>query len=143
MKIEFFQKNGYIDEEAIKGGVYLVDLVYGGKRVIHLYVGEAACVVSRCSRHIHEFKSNPSYFGLLEEDTVQDYILRFSLVKSIKVEKKGKRDPLYDNHQIEEIKRLEPVTQVKTGKSDRMLNQTKRIKVVQETMKAYGYKDKC
>ena len=65
MKIEYFLKNGVLDNRALDGGVYVVDLLNdNSKEVIHLYVGEAACIVNRCGKHLMEFSKNTRYFGI-------------------------------------------------------------------------------
>ncbi len=139
MKIEFFLKDGVLDSRALDGGVYVVDLLKKrSTKVIHLYVGEAGCIVKRCGTHLMEFSKNPEYFGIKEEYIDRDnLILRFTVYRSL-AEKKDRNDENYKKNEKDSIKELKPVTQNPEADNDHMLYKPTKIKNVELKMKEEG-----
>lgn len=141
MRIEFFaDKNGGLDERALSGGVYRVDLVSMDEtgELIPLYVGEGGCIVKRCGVHLMEFNNAPEYFGLHKKDVDNDaLILRFSVVKTLKT-KDGRFDKTYIEEENKVKNSIKPITQTESENSDNMLRKEKKIKVVQKALKEKG-----
>lgn len=54
MKIEFFETDNGMDPNAIKGGVYHIELIDKNdeEKRISLYIGESVWIASRCGEHI-------------------------------------------------------------------------------------------
>lgn len=100
IKIQFFEEDQL--KNAIKGGVYLIDLLKDGKaKPIPLYVGESAAVIKRCGEHLYTLFNNSNYLGLKSEDLERsDLTLRFRLVKMIKDEKKFWWDQNYKDKEL-------------------------------------------
>lgn len=130
MKVELFMKDGYLDNRALIGGVYRVDLLSTVKpRSIHLYVGEAGCIVKRCGKHLMEFSNNPEYFGLTKEDTDNpNLILKFSVAKTIDLLKKSSEDKRYTNVEKKIKAKVKPILQVPSYESDNMISKEKKLK---------------
>ena len=142
MKILYFLKDDYLDNKALDGGVYQIDLLSDkSDKIIHLYVGEAGCIIKRCSMHLMKLSYDASYFGLTKSDISNDsLIIKFSVAKRITKLKCGTVDPVYiDNENKVKIK-LKPLTQEQSEKSDNMLGKLKKISIVQSKMKEYGFK---
>ena len=142
MRIEYFWKDDCLDKRALDGGVYQVDLLSEkSDKVIHLYVGEAGCIVKRCGTHLMKFSNNANYYGLYEKDTKDDsLILRFSVAKHIARLKNGRYDPEYIESENKVKDKLKPLTQVTSKDSDNMLSKPQKIAAVQGKMKKYGFK---
>lgn len=142
MQVRFFvEEDGTLDTDAIKGGVYHVELLKENKdKRISLYVGESTHVAARCGKHIYKVFEDASYFGLEKEDLIDDsLILRFSVLESIN-ESKPKmslKNP-YKDSEINHIRDYKPLTQLST--SDRQKKKDKRIKAVQDKMIEYKFK---
>ncbi|MBD5534573.1 MAG: hypothetical protein HDQ99_02715 [Lachnospiraceae bacterium] len=137
IKIQFFEEKDQF-KNAIKGGVYLIELLKEGiDDPIRLYVGESGAVIKRCGKHLYALFGNPSYLGLKREDLKkEDFILRISLVTPIKNEKKYYWDKEYKNKELEVIQQFNPITQLQT--SDRQIKN--KVEVVQNRMKELGFK---
>ena len=133
MKIEFFETDNGMDPDAIKGGVYHIELIDKndeGKK-ISLYIGESVWIASRCGKHLYSLYENPSYFGLKQKDlNRQDLILRFSVLKKIDEKKSVLGVGNYKDLELEYIQEYQPLTQLQT--SDRQLTIAKKIKCVQD-----------
>lgn len=142
MKIEFFSKDNYLDNKALDGGVYQIDLLSNkSDKIIHLYVGEAGCIAKRCSVHLMKLSDDANYFGLDDNDIADDsIILKFSIAKHITKLKCGRVDPFYIENENKVKIKLKPLTQVSSENSDNMLGKMKRISIVQSKMKEYGFK---
>lgn len=136
IKIQFFEEDKL--KNAIKGGVYLIDLLKDGKtKPIHLYVGESGAVIKRCGEHLYTLFNNPNYLGLKADDLERsDLTLRFRLVKMIKDEKKFWWDQNYKDKELAVIRKLKPITQLAT--SNRQIQD--KVDVVQKRMKELGFK---
>lgn len=140
MKIEYFLKNGVLDNRALDGGVYVVDLLNdNSKEVIHLYVGEAACIVNRCGKHLMEFSKNTRYFGIKKKyKNNKDLVLRFTVHKHLRKKEEG-----YDKYYIEVenaiIKKLKPLTQYPNSKGDDMISEPTKTKNVEKMMIEKGF----
>lgn len=133
--IQFFEKDRF--NCAVNGGVYLIELLKSGKSSIYLYVGESGSVIKRCGEHLYELFNNPSYLGLIDNDLERnDFILRFSLVKSIKEKKKFWWDKNYKEEELKAIHKYNPITQLPT--SDRQISN--KVDIVQSEMKKCGFK---
>ena len=90
MQVRFFVKeDGTLDTDAIKGGVYHVELLKeNNDNRISLYIGESAYMVERCGRHLFEVFNEPSYFGFEQEDIENNsLILEISVLETIKTPK--------------------------------------------------------
>lgn len=137
INIQFFEEQKQF-RDAIKGGVYLVDILNEGKeKTIPLYVGESGTVIKRCGEHLYTLFNKPDYFGLNDEDLERDdFILRFRLIKSIKEDKKFWWDKNYKDKELEVIHSFNPITQLPT--SDRQIKN--KVEVVQNKMKELGFK---
>ena len=140
MKIEYFLKNGVLDNRALDGGVYVVDLLKdNSKQVIHLYVGEAGCIVKRCGTHLMEFSKKSEYFGIKEEyKNKKDLTLRFTVHRPLR-EKDGRVEEEYKKIELETIKELKPLTQNPESNSDNMLYIQTKIKIVEKIMIEKGF----
>ena len=137
IKIQFFEEQKQF-KNAIKGGVYLVELLKDDKKdSIRLYVGESGTVIKRCGEHLYDLFNNPSYFGLEEKDLEKsDLTLRISLVESIKEKKKFGWDKNYKSKEKKAIDDFNPLTQLST--SDHQIKD--KVEVVQNEMKRLGFK---
>lgn len=140
MKYSIFDKNGTLDPDALKGGVYSVDLLQdNNSSVIHLYVGEAGCIIDRCGTHLRKFYNSPEYFGLKKGIVErQDLTLRFSVMLTLD-KKEELWDPKYKNSEREIKDELNPITQIESSDSDKMRRTAEKVKLVDETMKEYGF----
>lgn len=139
MKIEYFlNEDGFLKKEALNGGVYAVDLKKEqSEEVIHLYVGEAGCIVKRCGKHLMEFSINPEYFGIKKEYIKDDgLILQFCVKKSLE-DKNGRYNGEYKQFELKMIEKLEPLTQ--NSKNDHMRPIEKKIARVEKAMKEKGF----
>lgn len=137
MKIEFFQTEYGLDQEAVNGGVYKVELINSHKnKCACLYVGESVFIIKRCGEHLYELFKNPTYFGLNEYDLINsDFVLRFSVAESISEEKDKAMYKGLENKYIAECK---PLTQ--GCNSDKQIEQ--KEKVVQDFLVEHGFKEK-
>lgn len=138
MVIDFFQENEGLKTDAIKGGVYLIELLKEGKeQSIHLYVGESGAMVKRCGEHLYTLFDKPEYLGLDMKDLQRnDLILKISAVEIIKERKKFWRDKNYKEKELDVIKKFKPITQSKT--SDRQIEN--KMEIVQDKMRELGFK---
>ena len=135
MRIEFFKKNGEFDADAIKGGVYQVELLAQGRgsNVISLYIGESVWMASRCGRHLYALYENPEYFGLTPDDLKDDkLILRFRVLEVIKLPKAVLGTRVYKERELYWIEKNQPLTQ--SSKSDQQLKKDVRLKNVRNKM---------
>lgn len=143
MQVRFFVKeDGTLDTDAIKGGVYHVELLKeNNDNRISLYIGESAYMVERCGRHLFEVFNEPSYFGFEQEDIENNsLILEISVLETIKTPKpaiKGQDNP-YHKLELKYIGEINPMTQLST--SDRQKRKDKRKKAVQDKMIEYKFK---
>ena len=137
IKIKFFEEQNQL-KNAIRGGVYLIDLLKDGEEEpIHLYVGESGAVIKRCGEHLYTFFDKPDYFGLDPEDLKKsDLTLRMRLIKSIKEKKKFWWDKNYKDKELKAIQDYNPITQLST--SDRQIQN--KYEVVQNKMTELGFK---
>ncbi len=137
IKIQFFKEQKQF-RYAIKGGVYLIDLLKDGEeKPIYLYVGESGAVIKRCGEHLYNLFNKPNYFGLTYKDLERSELtLRFRLVKSINEEKKFWRDENYKNKELQVIRKFKPITQLQT--SDHQIQN--KVEIVQNKMKERGFK---
>lgn len=136
MKIEFFQTEYGLDQEAVNGGVYKVELINAyNKKCACLYVGESVYMIKRCGEHLYEFFKDPTYFGLNENDLANsNFILKFSVAKSIS---KEKNKEMYKDLEMKYIAECKPLTQ--GCNSDRQIEQ--KEKVVQDFLVEQGFKE--
>lgn len=143
MQVRFFVKeDGTLDTDAIKGGVYHVELLKeNNDNRISLYIGESAYMVERCGRHLFEVFNEPSYFGFEQEDIKNNsLILEISVLETIKTPKpaiKGQDNP-YHKLELKYIGEINPMTQLST--SDKQKEESKRVEDVQKEMKRYKFK---
>lgn len=141
MRIDFFNTEMGMDNRAIKGGIYQIDLInVEADKSICLYIGESACIASRCGTHLYSIFEEPEYLGLKKDDLDSDKLtLKFTVIGEI-IEKKsilgvGK----YKEQELEAIKKNSPLTQLKT--SDRQIrNINEKVEIVQRAMKCNGLK---
>lgn len=142
MIIDFFETKNGLDERAIKGGVYHVQLQKKGiNDSISLYIGESVWIARRCARHLYAFRDNPGLFGLEDDDMENsDLILKFSVIEKIECKKDtADNKELYKKSELKWINELKPETQ--GLKSDiQIRNVEKRKKKVQDKMMEYGFK---
>ena len=143
MRIEYFvNKDGKMDNDALKGGVYRVDLASArvNGKVIPLYVGEAGCIVKRCGVHLMMFSNNPEYFGLRDEDVEDDaLVLRFYVARSMAT-KIGRYDPTYIAEENTIKGKVKPLTQNDSENSDNMRPIKHKMTLVQQAMIEKGFK---
>lgn len=141
MKIEYFLLNGYLDDRALNGGIYQVDLgKVDSDKWIHLYVGEAGCMIKRCGQHLLEFSNDCKYFGLEKSDCkLEDLILKFSVNRKIEKAKKPYYDEEYIKNENEVKKELQPITQMINENVDDMISEDEKIKKVHQKMDEYGF----
>ena len=136
MIISFFDKDGQLDVDAVRGGVYHVELLKKeSKHAISLYIGESAWIIERCGTHLYAFEEDCSYFGLAPEDLQQNFILKFSVLEPIK-EKKRFWNKTYKEKELKWIKEFHPLTQNET--SDRQKKD--KFDIVQAAMRRKGFK---
>jgi len=142
MQVRFFMnEDGTLDERAIKGGVYHIELLKeNNDKRISLYIGESAHIAARCGKHIYKVSEDTSYFGLDKEDWEDDsLILKFSVIKPINESKpKMSLNNPYKDSEKNYIRDYKPLTQLST--SDRQKKKDKRIKAVQDKMIEYKFK---
>jgi len=143
MQVRFFMnEDGTLDERAIKGGVYHIELLKeNNDKRISLYIGESAHMVARGGEHLYKSFNSPTYLGLKEEDVKDDsLILEFSILDSIDEIKpiKEKSDNPYHEAELERIRNINPLTQLTT--SDRQKEESKRVEDVQNEMIKYKFK---
>lgn len=138
MVIDFFKENKGLKTEAVKGGVYLVELLKeGNEQSIPLYIGESGLMVKRCGEHLYTLFEEPGYFGLTPNDLKRDDLtIKIRDLKIIKEKKKFLWDKNYKDKELAAIKEFQPITQLKT--SDRQINN--KVEVVQDKMKEMGFK---
>ena len=137
MRIKFFEgEDGFMDEDAVKPGVYIVKLAKKSSKIepINLYIGESYSMAQRCGRHLYEtLVKNPKYFGLTPEmQKTKDLVLMFKVLKSFDKEliKAENRDDILKTAEKEYIREIKPITQYET--CDRVLPEEKRMKAVEE-----------
>lgn len=139
MKIEYFLVDGKLDNRALDGGVYRVDLIIDSDIVIPLYVGEAGCIVKRCGFHLLSFSNNSEYFGIQEKYLNEErLVLRFSVQSKLR-DKSDRYDQLYIYEEEKAIKKIKPVTQNPESNNDNMISVKKKIEAVNRKMKEYGF----
>lgn len=127
MRIKFFEgKDGFMDERAVKPGVYIVKLAKRNskKKPINLYIGESYSMAQRCGRHLYEtIIVNPKYFGLTEKLLKDDELeLIFEVLECVDKEWPTDKDRNIELKGIEkkQIKDIGPIIQYST--SDRVLS---------------------
>lgn len=142
MNIDFFQTENGLDQRAINGGVYHVELIKNGiKDPISLYIGESVWIARRCGRHLYVFDGKPELFGLEVDDKINDDLtLKFSVLEKIDLKKNTQENRDYfKKRELKYIDDLKPLTQ--SSKSDiQIKNIEKRKKKVQDKMKELGFK---
>jgi len=132
INIDFFQKNGILDNNATGSGIYIIELRARNSLAkedspLHLYVGQSVYMVKRCGEHIYKLFNNPQYMGLTSENLSNNNLeLRFRVLESID----NQREQLKEKELIH-IKKLQPLTQ--SSKSDRQLKN--KLSIVQEAIK--------
>lgn len=138
MVIDFFKKGKGLKTEAVKGGVYLVELLKeGNEQSIPLYIGESGSMVKRCGEHLYTLFDEPNYFGLNQNDLTRgDLTIRISDVNIIKERKKFIWDKNYKDKELAAINEFNPITQLRT--SDKQIKN--KVEVVQNRMKELGFK---
>ena len=132
MIIKFFEKNGAMDPNACKSGVYKVSLINSKtKESICLYIGESEWIAARCGTHLYSLEQDSRLFGLSKDDMDNDnLILEFAVEKSMDKRKSLLGVGEYKKAELEAIKNNEPLTQFIT--SDRQLNVDKKFNKVQK-----------
>lgn len=142
MNIDFFQMGNGLDQGAINGGVYHVELIKNGiKDPISLYIGESVWIARRCGRHLYVFDGKPELFGLEVDDKINDDLtLKFSVLEKIDLKKDTQENrDYYKKRELKYIDDLKPLTQ--SSKSDIQIKDVeKRKKKVQDKMKELGFK---
>lgn len=138
MRIKFFEgKDGFMDEDAVKPGVYIVKLAKRSskKDPINLYIGESYSMAQRCGRHLYKtLGEKPEYFGLTKKLVEYDDLeLIFEVLVCVdkKWDNDKERDIELEGIEKEQIKKIGPIIQYKT--SDRVL--PKRKEKVEEALK--------
>lgn len=53
LKIQFFETNEGLDERAVRGGVYQIELKGATGQTICLYIGESVWIAQRCGQHLY------------------------------------------------------------------------------------------
>ncbi|MBD5551516.1 MAG: hypothetical protein HDQ96_10125 [Lachnospiraceae bacterium] len=139
MKIQFFENIRGLDNRAINGGIYLIELLQDNcEDSIRLYIGESGCMIERCSEHLYELFKDTSYFGLYPNDiTRDDLTLRFSILERIEKKREGKRDLYYEGIEKKYISAMNPLTQKKDN--DDMVDINEKIDKIQNEMKKLGF----
>lgn len=141
MQIDFFDTETGMDNRAVKGGVYQIDLInVETNKSVCLYIGESVWIASRCGLHLYSIFEEPEYLGLKKDDLDNDKLtLKFSVISEI-IEKKsilgvGK----YKEQELKAIIENRPLTQLQT--SDRQIrNIDEKVEIVQREMKCNGLK---
>lgn len=137
MKIDFFNTESGMDVRAVGGGVYQVDLsnTATGKSIC-LYIGESACIASRCGTHLYSLFEEPGYFGLRQKDMENDeFLLRFRVVEKIADKKSVLGVGTYKELELKAIQEYAPLTQLKT--SDRQIRDiAQKVAKVQNALSA-------
>lgn len=142
MNIDFFQTESGLDQGAINGGVYHVELIKNGiKNPISLYIGESVWIARRCGRHLYVFDGKPELFGLEVDDKInEDFTLKFSVLEKIDLKKDTQENRIYyKKRELKYIDDLKPLTQL-SGSDIQIKNIEKRKKKVQDKMKELGFK---
>lgn len=135
MIIKFFEKNGVLDPDGIKPGVYIIKLgkVGNTQSMKPLYIGESYSMVSRCGRHLYELYKDPSYLGLKKEHTNDSLLcLSFEVYEVLENQTRGlsreARDAILKDHESKALlAQIEP-TLTQTRTSDHVTrNRSKRV----------------
>ena len=142
MRIKFFEgEDGFMDEDAVKPGVYIVKLAKKSskKKPINLYIGESYSMAQRCGRHLYEtLIKNPEYFGLTPEMLEnEELVLIFKVLKSFDKElvKAKNRDNILKTSEKEYIGNEKPISQYKEKKKgDKVL--PNRAEIVRKAWEA-------
>jgi hypothetical protein len=122
MVISFFQKNGCLDVEAVKAGVY--KFLIGPANVsinqyLVLYVGESYSMLARCGDHIYSLFKDPSYMGLTQEMIDSDELKLVIEVQEKVIIAEGitthDRDIILREHEDAVLKELRPISQKSTS----------------------------
>lgn len=134
MILQFFQKNGAIDPEAINAGVYQFKIGRiddKEEEYLSLYIGESYSMIVRCSNHLYQvFHTDPTYFGLnldyLKNDKLKLIVEVYESVDITDTMTYSDRDQLLYEKEMNAIKKRNPFSQLLT--SDRLKKD--RVKVV-------------
>ena len=138
MKVKFFERNGLLNLNAVYAGVYQFKvgvLDDDEEKYLPLYIGESYSMLSRCSNHLYEvFHTDPSYFGLTEENLEDDRLqLIVEIYESIPLEKdisNSERDIKLRQKETSAIKAAKPLSQNESNDNLRK----DRVKVVQDAI---------
>lgn len=131
IKISFFQKDGKMDNRAIGAGVYMVELLKDDEPLnsaMPLYIGQSVYMVKRCGEHLYDFIKNPKYFGLTDDNLVDEKLgLYFRVLESLPdvTEEKLRREREKDY-----IEKYRPLTQ--SPDSDKQIGN--KVNIVQHEM---------
>lgn len=119
MKINFFNNNGYVKEEAIGAGIYQFKLKKGDI-VKSLYIGKSYSILLRCAQHVYELKKDKSYFGLTNNWDDDELELIVDIYEIVDVDKlsTSDRDILLREKELNAIIKEKPLVQLET--SDRL-----------------------
>lgn len=141
MKIDFFTTATGMDQKAVRGGVYHIEILKEGTdSLISLYIGESVWIAARCGQHLYSFYDNPNYFGLTKEDLENDeFVLRFSVLEEIVGKKSLLGVGKYRGQELKYIRENNPTSQLNTSDSQ-IRNIDEKVDTVQFAMKAHGLK---
>lgn len=136
MKIKFFEgKDGLMDEDAVKPGVFIVKIAKASdpNDFLPLYIGESYSMAQRCGRHLYEtLEVDPQYFGLTREILENpELMLLFEVLDCVKKSKNLKSK--LKTIEKARIKKIEPISQYNT--CDRVL--PNRTDFVDKKIKAF------
>lgn len=130
MKIIFFNDSRAIKKNAIGSGVYKFTIKKGENQRI-LYIGKSYSMILRCANHIYELEKDKSYFGLTQDDWVNEeleiIVDIYEQVDTSELSSSDRNILLYEK-ELEAIKKEKPLAQLET--SDRLRKD--RVKCVQD-----------
>ena len=137
IKIDFFKKEGALDNRAICEGIYIVELQHCSKlskSPLPLYIGQSVYMVKRCGEHLWYFIKEPAYFGLTTDDLKNNnLILGFRVLESLPnstISWRQEREKFY-------ITDIKPLTQMPD--SDRQSKE--KLEIVQGKIKLFGWSE--
>jgi len=131
IKINFFQKDGKIDNRAIGTGIYIVELLKDDEPLysaIPLYIGQSVYMIKRCGEHLYDFIKNPEYLGLTDDNLENEKLgLYFRVIESLP---DGTEEKLRRKREKDYIEKYRPLTQ----NPDRDWQIENRVNIVQHEM---------
>ncbi len=119
MNILFFlNEDNSLDPNSVGAGVYSfrIGRTNGDRSsFIPLYVGESYSMAARCADHLYEISQNKNHMAIpYKYYSNNDLCLMVEVYESIKIPEgytTGQRDILLQQHELEAIKKLKPISQ--------------------------------